>query len=174
VGRRIPDRMSTKPLRLISMDGRVDIPLEQDVVVVGRDRRCDVWIGSFQVSRRHCCLTLYRDGVLVRDLASTNGTRINGRRVESGFLRAGDELWIGFCRYLLEVSPVPDREPGLRLTAKPENTARRRSPSPEINSVPTSESGRPDQGPAREAGPDAGSQIDGFGTSLGGPSDEHS
>jgi pSer/pThr/pTyr-binding forkhead associated (FHA) protein len=72
------------------------------VVVVGRHRRCDVRIASPRVSRRHCCLALDGDGVLVRDLGSTNGTRINGRRVEEGVLRPGDELSIADCRYQLE------------------------------------------------------------------------
>jgi pSer/pThr/pTyr-binding forkhead associated (FHA) protein len=159
------------PLHLVSLDGQADIPLDQELVVVGRDRRCDVRIGSCRVSKRHCCLTRNGDGVLVRDLGSTNGTRINGRQVGEGVLRPGDELWIGFCRYLLEVSPVPESEPGLGSTSSPEDPVRRRSRSLEINSAPASESGRPDEGPAREAGPDAGQQIDGFGTSLGGHPD---
>ena len=92
------------PLRLVSLDGHSDIPLDH-VVVVGRGRRCDVRIESFRVSRRHCCLTLDRDGVLVRDLGSTNGTLINGQRVKEGVLRPGDELSIAQCRYQLEGLP---------------------------------------------------------------------
>jgi hypothetical protein len=40
--------------------------------------------------------------VVVRDLGSTNGIRINGQRVESGRLRPGDELSIAHIRYRLE------------------------------------------------------------------------
>jgi pSer/pThr/pTyr-binding forkhead associated (FHA) protein len=40
--------------------------------------------------------------VVVRDLGSTNGTRINGERVEVGRLRPGDELSIAHYRYRLE------------------------------------------------------------------------
>jgi pSer/pThr/pTyr-binding forkhead associated (FHA) protein len=90
------------PLRLVCQDGHADISLDRAVVVVGRHRRCDVRVASPRVSRRHCCLALDRDGVLVRDLGSTNGTRINGRRVEEGVLRPGDELSIAHCRYQLE------------------------------------------------------------------------
>ena len=89
------------PLRLVSLDGHPDIPLDP-VIVVGRDRRCDVRIESFRVSRRHCRLALDGDGVLVCDLGSTNGTQINGRRVGSGVLRPGDELSIAYCRFQLE------------------------------------------------------------------------
>jgi pSer/pThr/pTyr-binding forkhead associated (FHA) protein len=90
------------PLRLICLDGHADIALDRVVVVVGRHRWCHVRIASPRVSRRHCRLALDSDGVLVRDLGSTNGTRINGRRVDRGVLRPGDELSIADCRYHLE------------------------------------------------------------------------
>ena len=90
------------PLRLVCLDGHADISLDRAVVVVGRHRRCDIRIASPRVSRRHCWLALDRDGVLVRDLGSTNGTRINGRRVDRGVLRPGDELTIADCHYYLE------------------------------------------------------------------------
>ena len=90
------------PLRLVCLDGHADIALDRAVVLVGRHRWCHVLIASPRVSRRHCRLALDRDGVLVRDLGSTNGTRINGRRIDRGVLRPGDELSIAHCRYLLE------------------------------------------------------------------------
>ena len=90
------------PPRLVCLDGDADFSLDRALVLVGRHRWCDVRIASTRVSRRHCCLALDRDGVLVRDLGSTNGTRINGRRVEEGVLRPGDELSIAHCRFQLE------------------------------------------------------------------------
>ena len=90
------------PLRLVCLDGHADLALDRAVVVVGRHRRCHVRIASPRVSRRHCRLALDRDGVLVRDLGSTNGTRINGRRAGSGRLRAGDELSIAEFRFRVE------------------------------------------------------------------------
>ena len=90
------------PALLVSLDGNANIPLDQLVVVVGRHRGCNVRIVSPRVSRRHCCLALDRDGVLVRDLRSTYGTRINRQRIEEGVLRPGDELSIAHYRYRLE------------------------------------------------------------------------
>jgi pSer/pThr/pTyr-binding forkhead associated (FHA) protein len=47
-------------------------------------------------------MTSENDQVVVRDLGSTNGIRINGERVETGRLRPGDELSIAHIRYRLE------------------------------------------------------------------------
>ena len=89
-------------LRLVCLDGHADSSLDRAVVVVGRHRWCDARIASPRVSRRHCWLAPDTDRVLVRDLGSTNGTRINGRRVEEGVLQPGDELSVAHCRYRLE------------------------------------------------------------------------
>jgi hypothetical protein len=111
---------------LVSLDGHTDIVLDRPLTLVGRHPGCDARIGSPRVSRHHCCLTTRDGAVEVRDLDSTNGTRINGVRVGSGRLRPGDELAIARYRYLLVILPPsgvsaidPDRAPapeGLRET----------------------------------------------------------
>ena len=65
-------------------------------------RHCDTRLDSLRVSRHHCCMTQESGEVVVRDLGSTNGIRINGQRVEIGRLRPGDELSIAHIRYRLE------------------------------------------------------------------------
>ena len=80
------------------------------LTVVGRDQGCDVRLDSSRVSRRHCCLALDGDEVLVRDLGSTNGVSINGLRVEVGVLRQGDLLGIAHLRFRLV--PRPPDGPG--------------------------------------------------------------
>jgi hypothetical protein len=97
--------------RLLSLDGHPDILLGGDVVLVGRSRWCDVRIPSARVSRRHCCLVLSGDEVLVSDLGSTNGTWINGRRVEKGTLRPGDVIKVAHCRYCLDRQGGPGSVP---------------------------------------------------------------
>jgi pSer/pThr/pTyr-binding forkhead associated (FHA) protein len=49
-------------------------------------------------------MTTDQGEVVVRDLGSTNGIRINGQRVEMGRLRPGDELSIAHIRYRLDTS----------------------------------------------------------------------
>jgi pSer/pThr/pTyr-binding forkhead associated (FHA) protein len=91
---------------LVSLDGGPDIPTGRGPVIVGRHPHCDVRLRSIHVSRRHCCLTAVAGAVIVRDLGSTNGTLVNGRQVEAGRLRPGDELSIAHFRYRLEPGPA--------------------------------------------------------------------
>jgi predicted component of type VI protein secretion system len=90
------------PARLVALDEGPDIMLDRAMVVVGRHPACDTRLDSLRVSRHHCCMTQENGEVVVRDLGSTNGIRINGQRVEIGRLRAGDELSIAHIRYRLE------------------------------------------------------------------------
>jgi predicted component of type VI protein secretion system len=90
------------PTRLIALFAGPDILVDSSPVLVGRHPRCDARIDSIRVSRRHCCLTESNGEVVVRDLGSTNGIRINGQRVEMGRLRPGDELSIAHIRFRLD------------------------------------------------------------------------
>jgi FHA domain len=90
------------PVRLVALDEGPDITLDRTMVVVGRHPNCDTRLDSLRVSRHHCCMTQESGEVVVRDLGSTNGIRINGQRVEIGRLRPGDELSIAHIRYRLE------------------------------------------------------------------------
>jgi predicted component of type VI protein secretion system len=88
--------------RLVALDEGPDIPVDRAMLVVGRHPQCDARLDSIRVSRRHCCMTQDNGEVVVRDLGSTNGIRINGQRVEMGRLRPGDELSIAHIRYRLD------------------------------------------------------------------------
>ena len=90
------------PLRLVALDEGPDIPIDRAMVVVGRHPQCDARLDSIRVSRRHCCMMQDSGEVLVRDLGSTNGIRINGQRVEMGRLKPNDELSIAHIRFRLD------------------------------------------------------------------------
>ncbi|MFO0949974.1 MAG: FHA domain-containing protein [Isosphaeraceae bacterium] len=96
------------PARLVALDEGPDIPLDRAMIVVGRHPQCDARLDSLRVSRHHCCMTQDQGEVVVRDLGSTNGIRINGQRVECGRLRVGDELSIAHIRYRLENGQAHD------------------------------------------------------------------
>jgi predicted component of type VI protein secretion system len=87
------------PAQLISLNEGSDILLDKPILLLGRHPECDVQIESRKVSRRHCCIAHVDHYLLVRDLDSTNGIRINGKRVTEGKLAPGDELTIGTFRY---------------------------------------------------------------------------
>jgi pSer/pThr/pTyr-binding forkhead associated (FHA) protein len=76
--------------------------LDRALIVVGRHPNCDARLVSPRVSRWHCCLTEVDGEVWVRDLGSTNGTWIDGRRIHSGRLRVGDVLAIAHYRCRVE------------------------------------------------------------------------
>jgi pSer/pThr/pTyr-binding forkhead associated (FHA) protein len=78
------------------------IALYRPVLLVGRHPECDVRLDSPKVSRRHCCVAIAYDRVLIRDLGSRNGVRVNGRLLEEATLHSGDELAIGPILFRLE------------------------------------------------------------------------
>ena len=78
-------------------DTKTLLRLPQSAVkTVGRTARADFIIEADLVSRVHCRLTAdASDQLVVEDLSSTNGTQVNGQRVERSVLRPGDTLSIG-------------------------------------------------------------------------------
>jgi predicted component of type VI protein secretion system len=95
-------------------------------LVVGRHVECDVQILSPKISRLHCCIARSGECLVVRDLNSTNGIRVNGVRVIEGRLGAGDELAIGTHRYRVQgeglaakaVSDRPNHQPAGKRKAR--------------------------------------------------------
>lgn len=77
------------------------IPIDRAVVLVGRGEDCDVVIsGSKKISRKHCCLVQFDQSFLIRDLGSTNGVWINGRRVDrESEMEEGDRVAIGDVQF---------------------------------------------------------------------------
>ena len=87
------------PAQLVALHDGPSILLDKPILLLGRHPECDIQIGSRKISRRHCCIAQVGESLVVRDLGSTNGIRINGVRVLEGKLRADDELTIGGYRY---------------------------------------------------------------------------
>ncbi len=90
--------------QLVPCGGGPALPLFQPRLVVGRHRACDLPLAFSTVSSRHCELE-FRDGYWhVRDLGSSNGTRINGKPCTSGRLLPNDILSVATLRYRLVYS----------------------------------------------------------------------
>lgn len=73
------------------------------IMTIGRGD-CDVVItGDDALSKRHCEISEKEGKIYVRDLSSSNGTRINGKKISESFLESGDELTVGARTYIAEV-----------------------------------------------------------------------
>ena len=71
-------------------------------LVVGRDPECHFLVDDAAVSGHHFELRRDSGGWMLTDLASRNGTRVNGWRVASVRLRLGDQIEIGEARFVFE------------------------------------------------------------------------
>jgi pSer/pThr/pTyr-binding forkhead associated (FHA) protein len=119
------------------------IPVQRPVLLVGRHPECDVRIDLPKISRRHCCLALVYDRVLIRDLGSRNGVRVNGIVVDEAQLQSGDEVAIGNLLFRVEdpdtVKPqvqLPAPVAAVAALAAPVNTTPAKRP-PSLPALPT-------------------------------------
>ncbi|MDG3003313.1 FHA domain-containing protein [Paludisphaera mucosa] len=104
--------------------------LQRPIYLVGRHPECDLRLEIPKISRRHCCFALAYDRLMIRDLGSRNGVRVNGRDVTETQLFRGDEVAIGPLIFRVE----QDVEPG---TATPKSPPGRERPAaPEVELVP--------------------------------------
>jgi hypothetical protein len=94
------DRGLPRPLRLLPIDpGAPYQSLRSSPVTVGRAEDNDLVLGDPVVSRRHARLEPDGQGWRVVDLGSTNGTWVNGVRLNASTIAVGDEVAFGDVRY---------------------------------------------------------------------------
>jgi hypothetical protein len=80
----------------------------EGVTTVGRQQGCQIRIGSSQVSRKHCELFEKQGHLLVKDLGSSNGVFVNGKRIQGQqVLEPGNILTIGAVVFRVEQAAVP-------------------------------------------------------------------
>jgi pSer/pThr/pTyr-binding forkhead associated (FHA) protein len=83
--------------RLVPINPKAAEPVlvQRPVMLVGRHPDCDVRLDLPAVSRRHCCLALAYERLVIRDLGSRHGVLVNGLVVDETELHQGDEIAIG-------------------------------------------------------------------------------
>lgn len=85
-------------------------PLTTNVIVIGRRHECDLYIPLPTVSRKHCQLSLNGKAIEIRDLNSTCGTFVNGRKIDGqATLKAGDYIRIGPLMFLCQIDGKPEK-----------------------------------------------------------------
>ncbi len=95
--------------------------LNGEVSRVGRINENEIVIQHKSISSHHAEFVLDGNDYLVKDLDSTNGTRVNGERVKSVKLRKGDLVRVGNIELIYEsefapdVKPLPDKTPIINL-----------------------------------------------------------
>src|SRR2546421_1787144 len=82
-------------LSLHSEDGPQKVPVADKPVTIGRHPDNLLVITDTQASRFHCVIGKSKDGYVVKDLDSRNGTRLNGQPIKAAKLNEGDVVSIG-------------------------------------------------------------------------------
>jgi pSer/pThr/pTyr-binding forkhead associated (FHA) protein len=76
--------------------------LVEGPATIGRSEDCDIFLVDPSVSRTHAMLEIQGDALFVKDNGSTNGTFVNGERVEAGRVVSGDVIAFGNTEMRLE------------------------------------------------------------------------
>jgi pSer/pThr/pTyr-binding forkhead associated (FHA) protein len=97
--------------RLVSTDSSPSIDLVKDLTLVGRDEDCDIRLDHKSISKLHCVIVKTDGLLLVRDLGSTNGTRVNGQRVRRAALLPNDLLSVANVKYRVQFGGEPEPLP---------------------------------------------------------------
>ncbi len=77
--------------------------------IFGRGAGCDIKVQSVGISKEHCEIHVYKDKLLIVDLKSSNGTFVNGVKVQNSILRVGDK--ISLFDIIMDLIPTPDIRP---------------------------------------------------------------
>jgi pSer/pThr/pTyr-binding forkhead associated (FHA) protein len=92
-------------VRLVPLEDGAHIEIAKDLVLVGRKEDCDIRLDHKSISKLHCVLVRTDGLLLLRDLGSTNGTRVNGQRVRRAALLPNDQLQLASLRYTVQLAP---------------------------------------------------------------------
>jgi hypothetical protein len=93
----------TSDPRLLASDGRSFV-IGAEPLIIGRSPNVGVVINDPNVSRQHAEVWRTEQGVAIRDLGSTNGTFVNGHRVDAVSLSPRDDITVGPLRFRIELA----------------------------------------------------------------------
>ena len=91
--------MSMPILHVVTGDGMIfDYPFTGENITIGRSKKNDLSLKDITVSRHHAEIRKAEKGYLILDLGSYNGTRLNGKLIQTAPLHFGDKVRIGLTR----------------------------------------------------------------------------
>jgi len=83
-------------IHIIRDDGQIyDFPTLKDKITIGRNEDNDIVLLNNSVSRNHARITKTEEGYFITDLGSFNGTKLNGKLIQSAKLKHDDKIRIG-------------------------------------------------------------------------------
>jgi adenylate cyclase len=91
---------------LLPLGGGDPIPLLKPTLMIGRRESADIVLRFPNVSGHHCELSLEGGSWTIKDLRSSNGTKVNGTRVTEQKLRPGDKLSIAKHDFEIVFDPI--------------------------------------------------------------------
>jgi pSer/pThr/pTyr-binding forkhead associated (FHA) protein len=91
--------------QLIPLEGGEAIEIIKDLTLVGRKEDCDLRLDHKSISKLHCVIVKTDGLLLLRDLGSTNGTRVNGQRIRRAALLPNDQVMIAGFKFRVSLGP---------------------------------------------------------------------
>ncbi len=77
--------------------------------VFGRGGNSQMKVQSLGISKEHCEIHVYKDKMMIVDLKSSNGTFVNGVKIQNSLIRVGDK--VSLFDIILDIIPTPDIRP---------------------------------------------------------------
>jgi pSer/pThr/pTyr-binding forkhead associated (FHA) protein len=127
--------------RLVSADGGPSIDLTKDMTLFGRDEDCDVRLDHKSVSKLHCVMVKTDGVILLRDLGSTNGTRVNGQRIRRAALLPNDTVAFANLKYTVKFGIELENEDAAAKAKKEAAAQLRRNALPDVYPEPKTPKG---------------------------------
>lgn len=89
--------------------------------VLGRGADCDVIIQSAGISKKHCEIHVYADKIVIADLRSSNGTFLNGVKIQNSTIRMGDKLQIHDI--IFDLTPAQEKKSSTSVAVRRQQAA---------------------------------------------------
>lgn len=84
-----------------------------DAIIGRHPKECQIILNQSSISRTHCLLRVTREDVILKDLGSTNGTYLNGRRIEEEVIVDGDCFRVGRAIFRLAYLGQAEAQAGI-------------------------------------------------------------